>query len=98
MDATASTASTHPSSATLESTLAGSFPNSALLKAVDVTDGNCVGGKYQLVVVWDGFDHVGLVDRHRMVNKALTPHMESIHAVQMKTYTVAEAKAKGVLS
>lgn len=61
---------------------------------VEVTD---LGGgnHWSARVVAAGFEGVGLVKRHQMVyatvKDKMLPHDESIHALQLKTLTPAEA-------
>jgi stress-induced morphogen len=63
-------------------------------QADDMSDG--CGAKYQLLLVAEAFEGVGLVDRHRMVNGVLEEEMKSqIHALQMKTITPKQWEAKG---
>jgi len=78
--------------------LEAAFPAGALakLEVADVTEGGC-GSKFAVVVVSDAFEGVGLLDRQRRVNKALEGPLKSIHALTLKTWTVKEAQARGVL-
>ena len=63
---------------------------------VDDVSAGC-GSKFQVVVVSTAFDGVGLLQRQRTVNEALKEEMKTIHALEMKTWTVKQAVKKGVL-
>ena len=57
------------------------------------------GAKFFVCVVSATFQGMGLLDRQRMVNDALKEEMNSIHALQMKTWTPAQyEKKKGTLA
>ncbi|XP_006645075.1 protein BOLA2 [Oryza brachyantha] len=51
--------------------------------AVTDTSGGC-GASYEIEVVSEKFEGKRLLERHRMVNTALAPHMAEIHAVSIK--------------
>ncbi|KAM0907214.1 hypothetical protein ACQ4PT_016263 [Festuca glaucescens] len=56
------------------------------------TSGGC-GASYEIEVVSDKFEGKRLLERHRMVNTALAPHMAEIHAVSIKkALTPAQAQ------
>ncbi|KAM0875899.1 hypothetical protein ACQ4PT_036513 [Festuca glaucescens] len=56
------------------------------------TSGGC-GASYEIEVVSDKFEGKRLLERHRMVNTALAPHMAEIHAVSIKkAITPAQAQ------
>lgn len=49
------------------------------------------GGHFNVVIVSDRFNGLGLIKRHRMVYDAVADMMNSeIHALSMKTYTPEE--------
>jgi len=51
---------------------------------------------FKLVVVSDEFDGLGLVARHRSINKLLAKQLEgSVHALGLHTYTAAEWEKRG---
>lgn len=83
-------------SESVTSAIKRALPTCALVRVTDETGSTaCVGGKFVVVVVDDAFAGVGLLDRHRRVNAALAEELKSIHSLQLKTWTVAEAKARG---
>lgn len=49
---------------------------------------------FELVLVSHLFDGVPLLERHRMVNEALGDDINEIHALSMKTWTVAQWEKK----
>ncbi|KAL6614108.1 hypothetical protein ACP70R_036378 [Stipagrostis hirtigluma subsp. patula] len=56
------------------------------------TSGGC-GASYEIEVVSEQFEGKRLLERHRMVNTALAPHMSEIHAVSIKkALTPAQAQ------
>ncbi|KAL5228057.1 hypothetical protein ABZP36_016322 [Zizania latifolia] len=56
------------------------------------TSGGC-GASYEIEVVSEKFEGKRLLERHRMVNTALAPHMAEIHAVSIKkVLTPAQAQ------
>jgi len=55
------------------------------LEVHDISDG--CGFKFGVLVVSKQFEGKPLIERHRMVNEALTEEMKSIHALTIKTYT-----------
>ncbi|XP_062227005.1 protein BOLA2 [Phragmites australis] len=56
------------------------------------TSGGC-GASYEIDVVSEQFEGKRLLERHRMVNAALAPHMAQIHAVSIKkALTPAQAQ------
>jgi BolA protein len=51
------------------------------------------GASYEIEVVSEKFEGKRLLERHRMVNTALAPHMAEIHAVSIKkALTPAQAQ------
>ena len=56
------------------------------------------GSKFQVVVVSTAFDGVPLIARQRLVNAALEEEMKTIHALEMKTWTVKQGVKKGVVA
>lgn len=51
---------------------------------------------FKLTVVTDGFNDMGLVARHRQINKLLSELLAGpIHALSLHTFTVSEWEAKG---
>ena len=62
------------------------------VEAQDESDG--CGAKFSVIVISGKFDGVMLLQRQRMVNAALKDEMETIHALQMKTWTPAQAQQK----
>jgi len=62
---------------------------------IEDTSGGC-GQSFQLnVVVAPAFDGKKLLERHRMVNAALSEEMKVIHALSIKrAWSVAEYNAK----
>jgi len=52
------------------------------------------GSKFHVLVVSKKFDSVKLLDRHRMVNEALTEELKTIHALQIKAWTPTEYPTK----
>ncbi|KAF0919246.1 hypothetical protein E2562_029017 [Oryza meyeriana var. granulata] len=56
------------------------------------TSGGC-GASYEIELVSEKFEGKRLLERHRMVNTALAPHMAEIHAVSIKkALTPAQAQ------
>ena len=91
------------SASDLERLVVEAFPPDSILlvRATDEagTGSACVGGKFTLVVVSDAFAGQSLLDRQRRVNKALEePLAKSIHALTLKTWTVEEARKRGVVA
>jgi len=66
------------------------------LEVQDVSGGS--GSKFSVVIVLsNGFEGVKLLDRHRMINGkdgALASVMDSIHALEMKTWTKEQYETK----
>ena len=50
--------------------------------------------QFNLILVSPAFEGVSLLDRHRMVNDALSDVMEDIHALSMKTWTPEQYEKK----
>ena len=76
----------------LEKLVRASFSDAAHLSIKDLSDG--CGSKFFLLVVSDAFDKVKLLARHRMVHAAIAAEMDGIHAVELKTWTVAQWEKK----
>ncbi|TGZ70034.1 hypothetical protein CRM22_003409 [Opisthorchis felineus] len=55
------------------------------LEVKDFSDG--CGKKFDVFIVSDVFDGKPLLERHRMVNSALSEEISEIHALTMKTWT-----------
>jgi stress-induced morphogen len=63
---------------------------------VEVTDtsGGC-GASFDLIVVSDKFEGLSLLDRHRLVNSVFEEELKgAIHALTMKTWTLAQFEKK----
>ena len=60
--------------------------NLFILKAITDISGGC-GTSFSTVIVSDKFIGQPLLQRHRMVNSALSEELQSIHAFTMKTLT-----------
>ncbi|XP_030371028.1 bolA-like protein 2 [Scaptodrosophila lebanonensis] len=58
------------------------------VRAVDESDG--CGGKFSVIVVSELFRGKPLLQKHRLVNKALAEELQQIHAFSQKTYTPEE--------
>lgn len=52
---------------------------------VDESDG--CGGKFNAVIVSSDFEGKSLLQRHRLVNGALSEELKTIHAFSQKTFT-----------
>uniref|UniRef100_A0A3B0NGA9 BolA-like protein, putative n=1 Tax=Theileria annulata TaxID=5874 RepID=A0A3B0NGA9_THEAN len=63
-----------------------------ILKLVDKS-GGC-GAAFDAVIVSSLFEGKSLLDRHRLVNSALSEEMEKIHAFSMKCHTPKEWEEK----
>ena len=78
--------------------LAGIQPTPDVVEVLDNSDGLCDGGaKLEvLVVASPAFDGMPLLKRHRLVNDCLKQQglMSQIHALSLKTYTVAQYESK----
>ena len=59
---------------------------------VDDSDG--CGAKFNVVLVTDEFVGVKLLDRQRQVNAALKDIVDRIHALSLKTWTIADYEKK----
>jgi len=59
-----------------------------------VDESGCCGAKFNLILVAEGFEGVGLLDRQRLVNASLKDVMDDIHALSMKTWTPAQYEKK----
>jgi stress-induced morphogen len=55
--------------------------------------GGC-GQSFQLVVVADEFNSLGLLDRQRKVNEIIADEIASVHALELKTWTSAQWETK----
>ncbi len=68
----------------------------AHIDIVDFSDDNCNGAKLNLTVVSDKFKGLPLLKRHRLVNDCLKDliNEEKIHAITMKTWTMAQYESK----
>ena len=60
----------------------------APLSHVDITDisGGC-GTAFNIIAVTPAFAEKSLINRHRMMHKALDAHMSQIHALKLKCFT-----------
>ena len=79
----------------IEAALRQGFEGIEFLSVEDLSDG--CGDKYSIIIVTDAFEGVKLVDRHRMVNGTdgvLKNIMDNVHAMQLKTWTVAQYEKK----
>merc|ERR1712216_484412 len=72
----------------IEELLREAIPELSTLSVTDVS-GGC-GAKFELIIVSQSFEGVPLLKRQRLVNDTLKPVMDQIHAVSMKTWTVAQ--------
>lgn len=70
--------------------------NATLVEATDLSDG--CGQKFSVIVVSNAFEGKSLLDRQRSVNTCLSDEMKQIHALQMKTWTVAQYESKKAAS
>ena len=68
----------------IESSLKGSIAN------VDGSE-----GKYTAKIIYDGFDNLSTVGRHKIVYKTLDEYIKSceLHAISMETLTTNENKS-----
>ena len=68
----------------IESSLKGSTAN------VDGSE-----GKYTAKIIFDGFDNLNTVGRHKIVYKALDEYIKSgeLHAISMETLTTKENRS-----
>ena len=68
----------------IESSLEGSIAN------VDGSE-----GKYTAKIIYDGFDNLNTVERHKIVYKTLDEYIKSgeLHAISMETLTTNENKS-----
>lgn len=57
-------------------------------QVIDESDG--CGGKFAALIVSKQFEGKGLLQRHRLVNAALTEELKTIHAFSQKTFTPAQ--------
>lgn len=79
----------------IEKKIRGHFKSLHFLEVKDLSDG--CGSKFKVVIVSDDFEGISLVNRHRMVNGqdgALVGVMDNIHAIEMKTWTLAQYQKK----
>ena len=79
----------------LEARLTKRLPGVVFVRVTD-DSGGC-GAKFSVIVVTPAFDGVRLLDRHRMINGSagvLASEMESIHALQLKTWTPKQWEKK----
>ena len=58
----------------------------------DVSDG--CGAKFEIVIVSEKFQGVKLLERHRMVQNALSGVMDKIHALTIKSWTADQWETK----
>eukprot|EP00007_Cunea_sp_BSH-02190019_P001081 CAMPEP_0174235262 /NCGR_PEP_ID=MMETSP0417-20130205/4771_1 /TAXON_ID=242541 /ORGANISM="Mayorella sp, Strain BSH-02190019" /LENGTH=86 /DNA_ID=CAMNT_0015313747 /DNA_START=36 /DNA_END=296 /DNA_ORIENTATION=+ len=58
------------------------------VEVVDESDG--CGAKFSVLIVAKAFEGVPLLERHRMVNKALENELKEIHALSIKARTPAQ--------
>jgi BolA protein len=80
---------------TVESRIRAHLDNDVThLQVIDQSDGICVGGKFTVLVVSAKFDGVALIDRHKLVNAALAPFLNQIHALSIKAWTPEQWKKK----
>lgn len=59
--------------------------NATFVKVVDESDG--CGGKFNATIVSPEFEGKSLLQRHRLVNSALSEELKTIHAFSQKTFT-----------
>jgi stress-induced morphogen len=64
----------------------------SFLTVEDLSDG--CGAKISCVIVSAKFEGLALLARHRAVNTCLAKEMETIHALQMKTWTATQYEKK----
>lgn len=76
---------------TLTSLLTTEF-EPTFLRFKDQSDG--CGAKIYFVIVSKKFEGLGLLERHRAVNKCIESEMKNIHAIQMKTWTPDQYEKK----
>lgn len=69
---------------TVKSAIASTI-NCSNLVVIDTSDG--CGSKFHIFVSSKQFDGVSLIDRHRLVQSALSQYMNDIHAVEIKAWT-----------
>ncbi|XP_037915897.1 bolA-like protein 2 [Hermetia illucens] len=55
------------------------------VEVIDESDG--CGGKFSALVVSPQFEGKTLIQRHRLVNSALSEELKTIHAFSQKTFT-----------
>ena len=68
------------------------FPGSE----VRVEDMTGTGDHFEIEVVSQRFEGLSLIERHRLMHKALEGPMQGdVHAVKFKTYTPQEAEKRG---
>ena len=79
----------------IEDQLKAGFDGIEYISVEDLSDG--CGDKFKIIIVSDIFDGIKLVDRHRMVNGSngvLKNIMDTVHAMELKTWTVAQYQKK----
>ena len=79
----------------IEATLRERFKDIEYLSVEDLSDG--CGDKFKIIIVTDTFEGIKLVDRHRMINGsngALQNIMDTVHAMELKTWTKAQYAKK----
>jgi stress-induced morphogen len=79
----------------IETTLRERFKDIEYLSVEDLSDG--CGDKFKIIIVTDAFEGIKLVDRHRMINGsngALQNIMDTVHAMELKTWTKAQYAKK----
>jgi len=72
----------------LRGLLIGAIKDISVLEVEDLS-GGC-GAKFNVLCVSDSFEGVSMIERHRLVHLALVDAMETIHALELKTYTVKQ--------
>ena len=56
---------------------------------------DCSEGKYTATIVYEGFDGLNTVKRHKVVYSSLNSYIQSgeLHAISLKTFASEEEKA-----
>jgi stress-induced morphogen len=92
---TSSSSSETVNASSVESRIRAHLDNDVThLQVIDQSDGICVGGKFTVLVVSPKFDAVSLIDRHKLINAALAPFLNQIHALSIKAWTPEQWKKK----
>ncbi|MDY0028525.1 MAG: BolA family protein [Pseudobdellovibrionaceae bacterium] len=56
------------------------------------------GSHIEVIIVWDGFEGVPLMDRHRQIYKAVEAELvNGLHALKLKTLTAGEASKRNIV-